>query len=91
MNGIPPELRIQLRQTLLGCGPFASNDDLRHVFVDKRMAPWADGLPQASSKQRRVDAIIDYLVKETRADTGENVLVLFVHVIGEHFGQGGNS
>lgn len=83
MDGIPPELRRQLRNTLLGCGSFASNDELRHVFVDERIAPWVDGLPQANSKQRRVDAIIDYLIKETRADTGENVLLLFVHVIRE--------
>lgn len=83
MDGIPPQLRRQLRHTLLDCGPFASNDDLRHVFVDERIAPWANGLPQVNSKQRRVDAIIDYLIKQTRADTGENVLLLFVHVIRE--------
>ncbi|NJN68337.1 MAG: CHAT domain-containing protein [Chloroflexaceae bacterium] len=82
-KGIPADLFQPLRETLLDCGPFASDRDIWEVFSHERLRPWRNRLPQASSYEARVDAIIAFLAEQWRSDTGENVLVLLLRVLSE--------
>jgi hypothetical protein len=83
MAGIPLTLYNPLKQALLDCGPFESDDALRAIFVDDRLKPWRHSLPQASSPTSRAEAIIAFLVDKRRADTKESVLVLLLRVLSE--------
>ena len=61
MNDIPPRILNRLYKTLLNCGPFENDKGLRAVFVDKRISPWRDSLPQANSPNERVRITVDFL------------------------------
>lgn len=80
--GIPAKLHNRLRTFLSQCGPFSNDDELRAVFIDARINPWHDGLPQAKSRIDRVQATIDWL-HDRYSSTGENALVLLLHVLSE--------
>jgi hypothetical protein len=77
---IPPSLHQRLQRTLLRCGPFDSDRALRPLFVDARLSPWRDWLPEASSPGERVLAVIEIL-SERRNSQGERALVLFLRVL----------
>jgi hypothetical protein len=83
MAGIPSALYNLLKQALLDCGPFESDAALRAVFVDDRLKPWRNSLPQASNPAARVEAVMAFLVDKRRADTKENALVLLLRVLSE--------
>lgn len=76
--GIQPELLEQLRKVLLGCGPFKNNNELKAIFVDERIHPWHNLVPQMDSPESRVDALIEVLHDQFREGTGENALILFL-------------
>lgn len=80
MAGLSKELLADLRETLLSCGPFYSGKELRALFVDDRLQPWQNNLPDADSSAGRVDAVISYLVNR-RNRRGESALSLLVQVI----------
>lgn len=80
MAGLAHELLADLRNVLLDCGPLASASDLRTVFVDQRIKPWRDNLPDASSTTSRMDIVISYLI-DRRNRGGENALLLFIQVL----------
>jgi hypothetical protein len=80
LSGIPPEINQRLRKTLLHCGPFASDNQLRAVFVDQRISAWREFLPSAPSPTERAEAVIHFLHNQF-ASTQENVLVLLLHVL----------
>lgn len=80
MVGLAHELLADLRNVLLDCGPFVSTSDLRAVFVDQRIKPWRDNLPDASSTTSRMDVVISYLI-DRHNRSGENALLLFVQVL----------
>lgn len=80
MAGLAHELLADLRNVLLDCGPLASASDLRAVFVDQRIKPWRDNLPDASSTTSRMDVVISYLI-DRRNRGGENALLLFLQVL----------
>lgn len=82
MVGLPPDLNRELRAVLLRCGPFDSNGQLLALFVDSRLRPWRDRVPEASSRQARVQALIALLVDAASAE-GENALVLFLQALQE--------
>jgi len=48
MIGIPPGILNHLRATLLRCGPFDSDAHLQNIFVDTRLMPWRNDLPNTS-------------------------------------------
>jgi hypothetical protein len=79
-RGIPSEIYSRLRQTLLDCGPFGNDNQLRAVFAHEKLRPFLNGLPEASSLADRVDAAIAYLVSKHRAKTKENALVLLLQI-----------
>jgi hypothetical protein len=81
MSGIPPKIYPQLRETLLDCGPFGNDAQLRAVFAHDSLRPWRHNLPQASGVAARMDAIVAFLLEKRRADTKENALVLFLRVL----------
>lgn len=80
--GLSPDLNNRLLNTLLTCGPFASNRDLRAVFVDVRLNPWRNAVPEADNAETRVRAVIDLLYNQCN-NKGENALGIFLHVLAE--------
>jgi CheY-like chemotaxis protein len=80
--GIPSNLYRQLRTVLLNCGPFATASELNAIFVEKRLVPWRNRLPEANSPTARVEGVIDFL-HDQYSNTGENALVLFLRVLSE--------
>jgi tetratricopeptide (TPR) repeat protein len=82
MAGISPILYQKLRKTLLMCGPFESDRDLRITFVDTRLFVWRDRLPEASTATARAQNLISFLIDKYN-NQGENALVLFLHVLQE--------
>jgi len=80
--GIPPGLSGQLRATLLRCGPFGSDDELRALFTDARIAAWRDTLPEAASPAGRAIALIAFLY-DRYSDSQQNALVLLLHVLSD--------
>jgi len=87
MSGISSGLYRQLRTTLLSCGPFDSNDQLKAVFVDARISLWRHAIPQTGSAAGRADAIIGYLTDQYNTQQ-ENALVLFLRVLSERMDPG---
>jgi hypothetical protein len=80
MSGIPPELNNRLQRALLECGPFANDSDIKAVFVDKRIIPWRNRLPQANNPTSRVQAVVEFL-HDQFSDDRENALVLLLRVL----------
>jgi len=78
MAGI--EFYHQLQQTLLNCGSFQSDRELAALFVDSRLYPWRNRVPQAGSAEARVQATLQALNDQSNAQ-GENALVLLVQVL----------
>lgn len=84
MAGIPPQLHKRLRNVLLECEQFATDETLRAVvFPYAPLRPWRFNLPQGNNIPSRVDGVIGYLVDKRRGDTKENALVLFVRLLSE--------
>lgn len=83
MDGIPAHLYHPLRATLLDCGPFVSNSEIRAVFAHATLRPWRDRLPAADTLDSRVDAIMTYLCERRHSETGENVLISLLRVLSE--------
>lgn len=77
------DLHQRLQAVLLRCGSFASDRALWMMFVDARLAPWQDALPEAASPQERVRAVIAALVDQSNAH-GENALALLLRVLSEN-------
>jgi hypothetical protein len=80
--GIAPELYRRLQKVLLKCGPFNTDQELRAVFVDKRISSWRDKLPEATDRTKRVNGVIDFLYRQNN-EKKEKALVLFLQVLGE--------
>ncbi len=77
MSGISSNLLNRLQTTLLTCGPFASDRELKTGFIDARISPWRDSLPQADNSASRVQAVVNFL--HDRYNTrSENVRVLLL-------------
>lgn len=78
--GIPDQLNRELNEVLLTCGSFDNNDNVRVLFVNSRIHPWRNNLPDANSSGERIKKVIDYLYDKYNAG-GENALVLFLQVL----------
>ncbi|HZO74372.1 MAG TPA: toll/interleukin-1 receptor domain-containing protein [Ktedonobacteraceae bacterium] len=81
MQGIPGNIYKRLRETLLECGPFDNNSQLKAIFADATLAPWHDRIPEANNSADRVEAIIHFLIKKYHSETQRNALVLFLEVL----------
>ncbi|MBN1873719.1 MAG: SUMF1/EgtB/PvdO family nonheme iron enzyme, partial [Anaerolineae bacterium] len=80
---ISPVLKYRLEKLLVTCEPFATDAELRALFVDARLHAWRGGLPNSESPLDRVDDTIAYLLGIFHTLTGENALVLFLRVLCE--------
>ncbi len=77
MPSLPPPLQNRLRDVLLKCAPFGSNDALRAVFSDARIAAWQHNVPEAATSASRVSFLVSQFMDAWNAD-GENALSLFL-------------
>jgi anti-sigma B factor antagonist len=80
MIDIPPQLHYRLHKVLLTCAPFHSREALIATFSDRRISPWHEQIPYASSPDEQVRVTIDFLRNLYNA-THENALVLFLQVL----------
>jgi hypothetical protein len=83
MVGIPSTMYSRVRETLIDCGPFESDEQLRSVFAHPKLRPWRHSVPQASNPATRVEATMAFLADKRRADTQENTLVLLLRALSE--------
>lgn len=81
-TGLLPDLYKRLLDTLVAHPQFESNEKLRAVFIDARIHPWRNTLPQADDVDTRVRRTIDYLYERHNAE-GKNALVLLLQVLSE--------
>src|SRR5260370_4233400 len=81
MSGVPNALYFRLRNHLLDCGPFNSNEQLRDIFANTLIIPWRNQLRDATSRDERVDALITLLMDRHRIDIQTNALVLFMGIL----------
>jgi len=77
MPSLPPPLQNRLRDALLKCAPFGSNDALRAVFSDARISAWQHNVPEAVSSASRVSFLVSQFMDAWNAG-GENALSLFL-------------
>ncbi|MBN1876441.1 MAG: CHAT domain-containing protein [Anaerolineae bacterium] len=82
MPSLPPSLQARLRNTLLKCAPFGSNDALRVVFSDARLAAWQHNVPEASNPASRVSFLVSQFMDAWDAN-GQNTLGLFLCVLSD--------
>ncbi len=76
---LPTILHHQVRNALLKCAPFSSNDALRAVFGDPRLAAWKHSVPEAeaATSASRVSFLVSQFMDAWTAD-GQNALALFL-------------
>lgn len=82
VRGIPSTTYRRLRTVLLDCGPFSADHELNTVFIETRLTPWRNRLPQATNPIRRVESVIYFLFHQHN-DEGKNALVLLLRVLSE--------
>jgi hypothetical protein len=76
------DISKKLENVLLECGPFDSDEDLKAIFIDRRISSWHNRLPQARNRQQRVRKTIHFLYNKCD-EAGEKALVLFLRVLSE--------
>ncbi len=81
MAGIPQNLYIPLRETLVECGSFDNDEQLRAIFAHELLSPWRNQVPEARSVMDRVDVVVSFLIGRRRAETQTNALVLLLLVL----------
>lgn len=77
---ISPGLYTRLQSTLLRCGPFHSDRELRAVFADARISLWRELLPEADNPAGRVRTVID-LLRDKSSTAQQNGLILLLRVL----------
>jgi len=87
MPGLPSELYHLCRTALLKCSEFDTNASLHAVFVTDELYPFRSGLPEAASKNERVDACLDFLLSRLLSD-GQPVLPLFLAALRDRYQEG---
>lgn len=85
--GIPPTLLNHMREVLLRCGPFESNQTLSSLFIDGRLSPWRNNIPAMLTKADRVNALLEYLLIQYDSQ-GNHALSLLFHAIAEQKASG---
>src|SRR5512145_1914600 len=81
-QGIPADLYRRLEEALLVCGPTCNQSQTRALFVDARLHPWYDLVPNADNPADRTRSLIDALY-DRQASHGESALELVLHVLQE--------
>jgi len=82
--GLAPDLSARLRSIFTNSIHFASSATLQALFVDTRLSPWHDLIPDNTrNRATRVNGLIHTLYDKTNT-AGENALVLFLYVLADH-------
>ncbi len=84
ITGLPPALINRLQRVFLASHCFDDQDRLQDLFVDSRIAPWANVVPDRDDARSRVQALISLLQSPQHAHSGECALVLFIQVMRDH-------
>ena len=82
-HGISPKLLKDLEQEMIDSRLLNRINGLRSLFVDARISPFQDDLPEADNILERVRAIIEQFYRQSRADTKQNALVLLLQVLSD--------
>ena len=80
MPGLPSQLLINLKKTLLESSAFNKHSTLAALFEDARIKPWKNDIPEADSKKERVDLFVSAFINRW-SKSGPSVLVLFLQVL----------
>ena len=80
VRGVPENLSLSLRQTLMQCVEFSDPIQLRAVLSNELLTPWQYSLPVTNNPSAQVDLTINHLADQYRA-SGENALVLLLRVL----------
>ena len=83
-SGIPTELSLPLKNTLLQCGEFTNNQALLAVLAHEMLTPWRYSVAMTNMPKSQVDMIISQLADQYRSD-GQNALVIFLQVLAENY------
>lgn len=83
MTGMPVELYVRCRMTLIRCDDFKSQAKLRAVFGVGELNAFQSGIPEGNSWDERVDLVIDYLQSRYLAQKRPALAVLLqvLHLI----------
>src|SRR5690349_15597248 len=80
-----PALYYQVRNTLLRCGPFADDAQLRTLLAHPWLQHWQEQLQERllaeSNVIHRVNITIDFLYGNSYPITRENALVILLRVL----------
>ena len=82
ITDISPVLTRKLQDVLLRSNFFNSDNSLKALFVDSRIALWQALLPQTTNITARVTQMISLLMIRSNTE-GENALVLFLQVLSD--------
>ena len=85
--GIDSDLLLRIRDQLMTCAPFADERALKATFIDNRISPWRNDIPEGDTVKERAELVMAFLFSRTRG-TGENGLVLFLRVLSERYSPG---
>jgi hypothetical protein len=77
-----PELHTAIRQALIRTNAFGSNQDVRSLFIDPRLQPWRNNVPESGSPAGRASAVMAYLHDRANVQ-GQKALALLLQVLGE--------
>lgn len=78
--GLPSRLKSELTNVLNRCPQFESQQALQSLFVDSRIAPWKNRLPEGNDVGGRVELLISRLHQQYNRQN-ENALLLFLEVL----------
>ncbi|MGC9395380.1 MAG: hypothetical protein ACP5J4_11045 [Anaerolineae bacterium] len=85
-SGIPTELSLPLKNTLLQCMEFANNQALQAVLAHEMLTPWRYSVAMTNMPKSQVDMVISQLADQYRSD-GQNALVTFLQVLAENYNE----
>jgi len=81
MTSLPKNLYINCQTVLAQCSEFDSLNSLRSVFGIAELNPFRNALPDAESRQDRVNKTIDYLTSQTASKATESLLSIFLDML----------
>jgi V8-like Glu-specific endopeptidase len=81
MPGIPNNLNLRLRATLMDLDEFADDVTLRDVMQNSRLQPWRNRLRNTASPAERAEGAIAYLQRQYTGNPRENALVILLRAL----------
>lgn len=82
---LPKELQGRLRDSLLRCDEFSSQNRLQSVFTVSSLSHYRYDLPETSSVSERVDLIVDYLLDKGASTDASLPLLSLISVLKDRY------